>query len=45
MDANNDMLIDNNYGRSVIVSFPYNPVYIHKIKEIAGHRWDPVKKC
>jgi hypothetical protein len=28
----------------VIVTFPYNPEYVEKIKTIKGHRWHPEEK-
>jgi len=30
---------------NLVVSFPYNPQFVEKVKTIKGHRWHPEEKC
>jgi len=33
------------HSGEIAVVLPFNPIYIEKLKEIEGHRWNPEQKC
>ncbi len=37
--------IGKNSNNRIMVSFPYNPDYISKVKTIEGYRWHPEERC
>jgi hypothetical protein len=37
-------IISRQVGKIKVI-VPYNPIYIKKLKDIKGHRWNPEEKC
>jgi site-specific recombinase XerD len=44
MDLKVKILKDRENNFNLMVSFPYNPQFVEKIKTIKGHRWHPEEK-
>ena len=42
---NAEIKIKNGLDSRITVEFPYNPVYISKVKSINGYRWHPEERC
>ena len=36
--------VSNNPSSRIIVSFPYDPLFVEKVKTIDGRRWHPAEK-
>jgi hypothetical protein len=36
--------VSNDPSGHIIVSFPYDPLLVEKVKSIDGHRWHPAEK-
>jgi predicted transcriptional regulator len=37
-------IVSGHVGKIKVI-VPYNPIYIRKLKDIKGHRWNPEEKC
>ena len=37
-------ILSGHVGKIKVI-VPYNPIYIKKMKDIKGHRWNPEEKC